>query len=53
MEIRAIENKYSNAGYPICFIRSYINNFNMPLEDDVPVTILLNLFDEKKPFLFI
>ena len=52
-EVRAIKNKYSNAGYPISFILSNINNFNMPPEDDVSLVIPPNLFDEKKPFLLI
>ena len=51
--IRAIKNKYSNAGYPIHFIASIVNNFNLPHEDDVLVTIPPNLFDEMKPFLLI
>ena len=45
-EIRAIKIKYSNAGYPIRFIASSKNNFNLPPEDDVSVIIPPNLFDE-------
>ena len=52
-EIRAIKNKYSNAGYPICFVGSYINNFNTPPEHDTPAIIPPYLFDEKKQFLLI
>ena len=38
-EIRAIKNKYGNASYLICFIRSVIKNFNTSHEDDVSVII--------------
>ena len=38
-EIRAIKNKYGNASYLICFIRSVIKNVNTSHEDDVSVII--------------
>ena len=51
--IRAIKNKYSNAGCPMRFIRSIINNMNVPPKVDVSLIIPPNFFDEKKPFLLI
>ena len=52
-EIRAIKNKYSNAGCPMRFIRRVINNLNVPPKVDVSVIIEPSFFDEKKPFLLI
>ena len=46
-EIRAIKNKYSDAVYPIRFIRSITNNCSMPPEDDVSVIVPPNLFEKK------
>ena len=51
--IRTIKNKYSNAGCPMRFIRSIVNNLNVPPKVDVSVIIPPNFFDEKKPFLLI
>ena len=50
-EFRAIKKEYTNADYPIRFIGSIINSFNLPPEDDVFVIIPPNLFDEKVEFL--
>ena len=37
-EIRAIKNKYSNAGYPIHFVHSIKNYFNKPPADNVSLS---------------
>lgn len=50
-EFRAIKKEYTNADYPIRFIGSIINSFNLPPEDDVFVIIPPNLFDKKVEFL--
>ena len=50
-EFRAIKKEYTNADYPIRFIGSIINSFNLPPEADVFVIIPPNLFDKKVEFL--